>query len=140
MSQPNYQAALSAAIEAAREAGKLLRDAFYLPKGPVDIDHEVEGVLRARLTAAVGWNFLGEELGFQSGTDASHCWVVDPNDGTTEYRRGRRGNARARCATPDRNAAHQPTSGSLRAAAAGGPSARPKLSRVRETILRRGKR
>ena len=54
--------------------------------------------------------------------------------------RGCGGNARARRAAPDRNAAHQPASRSLRAAAAGRPSARPQLSRVRETLLRRRER
>jgi ADP-ribosylglycohydrolase/fructose-1,6-bisphosphatase/inositol monophosphatase family enzyme len=93
MTQPNYRHALELAVAAAKEAGDLLRDAFHRPGGPVEIDHEVEALLRARLTAACPWNYLGEELGFQAGTDASHCWVVDPNDGTAEYLRGRRGSA-----------------------------------------------
>ena len=41
---------------------------------------------------------------------------------------------------PDRNAAHQPSPRSLRAAAAGRSPARPQLSRVREAVLRRRKR
>jgi ADP-ribosylglycohydrolase/fructose-1,6-bisphosphatase/inositol monophosphatase family enzyme len=93
MSQANYQAALRAAIEAAREAGNLLRGAFHRLEGPIDIDHDVDALLRARLTASFPWNYLGEEIGFEAGDDPSHCWVVDPNDGTTEYRRGRRGSA-----------------------------------------------
>ncbi len=50
--------------------------------------------------------------------------------------RCRRVDARARRAAVDRHSAHQPASRSLRAAAAGGPSARPQLSLVRETLLR----
>jgi ADP-ribosylglycohydrolase/fructose-1,6-bisphosphatase/inositol monophosphatase family enzyme len=93
MNQRDYRHALDVAITAAREAGDMLREAFHRPGGPVDIDRDVEAIIRTRLTAACPWHYRGEELGFQPGSDPSHCWVVDPNDGTAKYLLGYRGSA-----------------------------------------------
>lgn len=91
---PNdYRPALEAAVTAAREGGAILRDEFYRPGGPRHIDAEVEAHLRHRLLAALPWSYRGEETGTAVGADPSHCWVVDPNDGTTQYEAGRRGSA-----------------------------------------------
>ncbi len=91
--------ALAVAIDAVREAGNLLRSDFHRPDGPrgsgdhAEADVEAERLIRGRLTAAVpGWGYLGEET--QPAAEASdYMWVVDPNDGTKSYLKGRRGSA-----------------------------------------------
>ena len=40
-----------------------------------------------------GWGFLGEETGAVAGTPGEPIWLVDPNDGTRDYLKGRRGSA-----------------------------------------------
>jgi ADP-ribosylglycohydrolase/fructose-1,6-bisphosphatase/inositol monophosphatase family enzyme len=97
---PTYERALRAAIDAAVEAGGLLRAEFHRPGGPrgsgdhAPIDDEAEQVIRARLLAAFPeWAWLGEETGSAGPADASHRWVVDPNDGTVSFLKRRRGTA-----------------------------------------------
>ncbi len=92
--------ALEAAIRAAREAGDLLRGDFHRPGGPrgavdkADADLEAEERIRGRLRDAFpGWSYLGEETGCASGHPGSPLWLVDPNDGTRDYLKGRRGSA-----------------------------------------------
>src|SRR6266536_175775 len=92
--------ALEAAIRAAREAGDLLRGDFHRPGGPrgavdkADADLEAEERIRGRLRDAFpGWSYLGEETGRASGHPGSPLWLVDPNDGTRDYLKGRRGSA-----------------------------------------------
>ncbi|HYK92283.1 MAG TPA: inositol monophosphatase family protein [Acidobacteriota bacterium] len=105
-----YERALAIAIEAAREAGDLLRADFHRPGGPrgsghhAEADEEAEGLIRSRLTQEMpDWGYLGEETGFAAGT-SEHMWAVDPNDGTKFYLRGYRGSsvsiAVLRAATP----------------------------------------
>lgn len=96
----NYAPALEAAIAAARAAGELLRAEFYRPGGPrkqnphhADIDDEAEALIRARLTAAFPFCYLGEETGAAEGNDRRHRWLVDPNDGTAAFLRGWRGSS-----------------------------------------------
>ena len=95
-----YRGALRAAIEAAREAGSLLRQDFLKPGGPsghdghAEADEPAERLIRQRLLAATPeWGYLGEESGRGAGTDAHHLWLVDPNDGTRSYLKGYRGSA-----------------------------------------------
>jgi len=38
-------------------------------------------------------DFLGEESGAAAGTYGGHLWLVDPQDGTSEFLKGRRGSA-----------------------------------------------
>jgi fructose-1,6-bisphosphatase/inositol monophosphatase family enzyme/ADP-ribosylglycohydrolase len=92
--------ALATAEAAAREAGRLLADDLHRPGGPrgagdkADADTEAERLIRDRLLAATpGWGFLGEETGRVAGAPSQPLWVVDPNDGTRDYLRGRRGSA-----------------------------------------------
>jgi ADP-ribosylglycohydrolase/fructose-1,6-bisphosphatase/inositol monophosphatase family enzyme len=93
-----YRQALDVALQAARDAGQLLRDEFHRPGGPrgagehADIDDAVEQHIRQKLLAAIPWDYLGEETGFAKG-DGSHLWLVDPNDGTAAYLQGWRGSA-----------------------------------------------
>ncbi|MEW6281807.1 MAG: inositol monophosphatase family protein, partial [Candidatus Eremiobacterota bacterium] len=88
--------ALSVAVEAALEAGRMLREEFHRgPRGSggtAPIDTEAEGCIRARLEAAFpSFGYRGEETGVRPGDDPARWWVVDPNDGTAAYLRGHRG-------------------------------------------------
>src|SRR6185295_9362007 len=92
--------ALEAATQAARAAGDLLRADFHRPGGPrgavdkADADHEAEELIRGRLRDAFpDWYYLGEETGRASGRPGAPLWLVDPNDGTRDYLKGRRGSA-----------------------------------------------
>src|SRR5258708_8872007 len=62
-------------------------------KGPANFvtaaDRRAEEILLAELTKArPGYGFLGEEGGRREGDDKSHCWIVDPLDGTTNFLHG----------------------------------------------------
>ena len=93
-------ALLNVMIAAARKAARSLRRDFgeieklqVSLKGPANFvsaaDHRAEEVLRAELARArPGYGFLGEEGGRQEGSDKSHCWIVDPLDGTTNFLHG----------------------------------------------------
>lgn len=93
---PSLTPALSAAIDAARAAGALLRAELLRPEGPrgpkgkCPADDEAEALIRDRLLAATpAWGFLGEETG-RTGV-GPFWWVVDPNDGTSAMQAGGRG-------------------------------------------------
>jgi myo-inositol-1(or 4)-monophosphatase len=85
---------------AARKAGRSLKRDFgevenlqVSLKGPANFvtaaDRRTEEILQAELTKArPGYSFLGEEGGRQQGDDKSHCWIVDPLDGTTNFLHG----------------------------------------------------
>jgi myo-inositol-1(or 4)-monophosphatase len=84
-------------IGAARKAARSLKRDFgeveHLQvslKGPANFvtaaDRRAEEILRAELAKArPGYGFLGEEGGRQEGADKTHCWIVDPLDGTTNF-------------------------------------------------------
>jgi myo-inositol-1(or 4)-monophosphatase len=62
-------------------------------KGPGDFvsaaDHKAETILREALQKArPGYGFVLEEAGSVAGTDTTHCWHVDPLDGTTNFLHG----------------------------------------------------
>jgi fructose-1,6-bisphosphatase/inositol monophosphatase family enzyme/ADP-ribosylglycohydrolase len=91
---------LDIAIRAARAAGDLLRADFHRPLGPrgegdkAPVDTEAEQRIRDILLGEGGeWGFLGEETGLISGRSGAPTWVVDPNDGTRDYIKGRRGSS-----------------------------------------------
>ena len=93
-----FARALDCAVEVARAAGELLRREFHREGGPrggglhAEIDLEVERLISARLREAFrGWYYVGEELGENGGDEGTPCWAVDPNDGTKNYLKGRRG-------------------------------------------------
>jgi ADP-ribosylglycohydrolase/fructose-1,6-bisphosphatase/inositol monophosphatase family enzyme len=98
---PEYAHALEVAIEAAREAGDILRAELHRPGGPrghgghCPADREAEDAIAARLIAAFPkWAFLGEEGGGRNFPPTDHLFVVDPNDGTRAFvARGERGTA-----------------------------------------------
>src|SRR5712671_2153751 len=93
-------ALLNVMIAAARKAGRSLKRDFgeveklqVSLKGPANFvssaDHRAEETLRAELARArPGYGFLGEEGGRQDGADKTHCWIVDPLDGTTNFLHG----------------------------------------------------
>ena len=91
---------LDLAVKAARAAGDLLRADFHLPLGPrgegdkAPVDTEAEQLIRdILLSADTDWGFLGEETGSVPGAPGAPIWVVDPNDGTRDYIKGRRGSS-----------------------------------------------
>lgn len=93
-------ATLNVMTAAARKAGRSLRHDYgeieHLQvsiKGPADFvsaaDRRAEEILHRELTKArPGYGFLGEEGGRREGADKSHCWIVDPLDGTTNFLHG----------------------------------------------------
>src|ERR1700688_4784640 len=93
-------ALLNVMTAAARKAGRSLKRDFgevenlqVSLKGPANFvtaaDRRTEEILQAELTKArPGYCFLGEEGGRQDGDDKSHCWIVDPLDGTTNFLHG----------------------------------------------------
>ena len=92
--------ALHVAVEAAREAGALIRADFHRPGGPrgagdhADVDAEAELLIRGRLRHVYpAWAYLGEETGRDGPADAPARWLVDPNDGTRQFLRGYRGSS-----------------------------------------------
>ncbi len=91
---------LDIAIKAARAAGDLLRADFHRPAGPrgehdkAPADTEAEQLIRGILLGGnTEWGFLGEETGRVPGASGAPIWVVDPNDGTRDYIKGRRGSS-----------------------------------------------
>jgi len=90
--------ALDEATAAARKAGGLLRADLHRaggPRGHVDkaeADTEAERLVRGWLLGAFpGWGFVGEETGQVPPRAGAPVWLVDPNDGTRDYLKGRRG-------------------------------------------------
>ena len=89
--------ALDIALEAARNAGALVRARFYTdkevsykgPSNPVtDVDIATEALLRESFALEFpNIGFLGEESGGDS-SDVGLRWVVDPVDGTRNYALG----------------------------------------------------
>ncbi|MCA0424555.1 MAG: inositol monophosphatase [Proteobacteria bacterium] len=82
------------------KAGRSLRNDFgRLPsmqiarKGPGDFvsqaDRKAEEILYAELEKArPGYSFRMEESGSREGVDKTHCWHIDPLDGTTNFLHG----------------------------------------------------
>ncbi len=82
---------------AARKAGRILARDFgevenlqVSKKGPSNFvsaaDHRAEQILFDELSKArPGYSFLMEERGLIAGADKTHCWIIDPLDGTTNF-------------------------------------------------------
>jgi myo-inositol-1(or 4)-monophosphatase len=93
-------ALLNVMIKAAQKASRALKRDFgeieqlqVSVKGPANFvsaaDRRAEETLRQELERArPGYSFLGEEGGLQEGSDRTHCWVVDPLDGTLNFLHG----------------------------------------------------
>jgi len=93
-------ALMNVMVAAARKAGRSLARDFgeveqlqVSLKGPANFvsaaDHRAEEILFAELTRArPGYGLLMEERGEIKGADATHRWIVDPLDGTTNFLHG----------------------------------------------------
>lgn len=93
-------ALLNVMIKAAQKASRAIKRDFgeiehlqVSVKGPADFvtaaDRRAEEILREELERArPGYSFLGEEGGRHEGTDKTHCWIVDPLDGTLNFMHG----------------------------------------------------
>jgi myo-inositol-1(or 4)-monophosphatase len=97
---PYLSPALNVMTSAARKAGrKLIRDFGEVEnlqismKGPADFvtvaDQRTERILIEELQKArPGYPILTEESGLVEGPDKSHRFIIDPLDGTTNFRHG----------------------------------------------------
>jgi ADP-ribosyl-[dinitrogen reductase] hydrolase len=134
-----FQQALDVAASAAVDAGALLRAEFHRPGGPrgsgghAAVDDEAEQLIRERLLGAFpSWGYVGEETGRGGASDAETLWVVDPNDGTSDFLKSRRGSAVSIAALRDGRPvlgvvyafAHPDDAGDLIAWVEGGPITR----------------
>jgi len=93
-------ALMNVMVAAARKAGRSLARDFgeveqlqVSLKGPANFvtaaDHRAEEILFTELSRArPGYSFLMEERGEIKGADATHRWIVDPLDGTTNFLHG----------------------------------------------------
>lgn len=85
-------------IEAVERTGVLLALECVRPGGrrgsgdKAEIDVEIEILLRAELLAILDCDWWGEETGHVL-TGYPFCWVVDPNDGTSDFLKGLQGSA-----------------------------------------------
>ncbi len=90
----------SVAIEAARDAGRILRENYgkvqqVKYKGEVDIVTEVDEASERLITERIqqyfpGHHILGEEGGTSRSpeSESRYRWIIDPVDGTTNYAHG----------------------------------------------------
>lgn len=85
-------------ITAVERTGILLAQEYFRPDGrrgsgsKADVDAEIEQVLRSELLNILPCDFWGEETGHVL-SGHRFCWVVDPNDGTSDFLRGLKGSA-----------------------------------------------
>lgn len=92
------QQILRQVIEVVERAGVLLAHECVRPGGrrgsgdKAEIDIEIEVLLRAELLALLDCDWWGEETGHVL-SGYPFCWVVDPNDGTSDFLRGLKGSA-----------------------------------------------
>jgi len=92
------QELLKLVTEKVLSAGKILSAEWDLPGRPrgygdkAEVDLEIEVVLRKGLLDLMPCDFWGEETGI-SLSGHEYCWVVDPNDGTSDFLQGRKGSA-----------------------------------------------
>ncbi|MCR4783338.1 MAG: inositol monophosphatase [bacterium] len=97
-SNQDYQKFLDVAIEAAQEAGKVIREGFGQKhhidkKGRIDVVTEVDKKSEEIIFSFIRKHFpehsiLGEEEGQVTGQSNRSRWIVDPIDGTTNFAAG----------------------------------------------------
>jgi len=94
----NLTALLAQTIEVVTRAGQLLAVEWARADGPrgkgdkAEVDIEIEYLLRQQLLNLLNCDFWGEETG-NCLTGDPWCWVVDPNDGTSDFLNGIKGSA-----------------------------------------------
>ena len=94
----NKQEILHTAVHIARQAGDLLREAYYSSPTSTEIDHKSSGIdlvtqydrraeelIVTALRAAFPDHGLVGEEGGGTATDAPYVWYIDPIDGTTNF-------------------------------------------------------
>lgn len=98
MNSPDLIELLTQVTEVVKRAGIFLLEEWNRPNGPrgqdqkAMIDLEIESNLRPTLLSLFSCDFWGEETGYILTGDA-WCWVVDPNDGTSDFLKGLKGSA-----------------------------------------------
>lgn len=96
--KPNLAALLTQTLEIVISAGQLLITEWERVDGPrgqgdkAAVDVEIERSLRKQLLDRFPCDFWGEETG-HCLTGNPWCWVVDPNDGTSDFLKGLKGSA-----------------------------------------------
>lgn len=96
--EPDLPKLLAATVTAVKLAGALLEAEWTRDGGPrgcggsAQVDVEIEELLRETLLDLFQTDFWGEETGHVL-TGKPYCWVVDPNDGTSDFLRGLKGSA-----------------------------------------------
>lgn len=95
---PDLPVLLDKAVENVLRAGLLIVHEWQRPNGPrgqgdkANVDVEIELQLRHELLGLFSCDFWGEETGYRL-TGHPWCWVIDPNDGTSDFLKGRKGSA-----------------------------------------------
>ncbi|SDJ28026.1 inositol monophosphatase family protein [Pseudomonas abietaniphila] len=98
MATLEFQQTLPAVIEVVQRTGVLISSESARPGGPrgsgdkADVDIVIEVLLRKELLEIVSADWWGEETP-HSLTGKALCWVVDPNDGTSDFLSGLKGSA-----------------------------------------------
>ncbi|MRK21895.1 inositol monophosphatase family protein [Pseudomonas sp. JG-B] len=98
MLQPDLKTLLDLVVDQVLQAGRLLSAEWGRVQGPrghgdkAPVDVEIEQQLRGALLHLLPCDFWGEETGHVL-TGNSWCWVIDPNDGTSDFLKGRKGSA-----------------------------------------------
>lgn len=98
MTNPRLQQLLPQVIKLVERAGVLLSQECVRQDGrrgkgdKAEIDVEIEVFLRAELLRVLNCDWWGEETGHVLSGNA-FCWVVDPNDGTSDFLKGLKGSA-----------------------------------------------
>jgi hypothetical protein len=96
MATPNLSTLLAQVTEIVERAGALLYEECNRPDGlrgqgdKAVIDVEIKDFLRPELLSLLNCDFWGEETGHVLIGHA-WCWVVDPNDGTSDFLKGLKG-------------------------------------------------
>lgn len=98
MASPNLSDTLTQVIDIVERAGLLLVEEWNRPDRPrgqgdkAAVDVEIEDFLKPQLLGLLNCDFWGEETGHVL-TGHAWCWVVDPNDGTSDFLNGLKGSA-----------------------------------------------
>lgn len=98
MENLSLQKILPLVVNVVEQAGAILAQEYARPGGPrgsgdkAEIDEEIEVFLRAELLKIMPCDWWGEETG-HALSGHKYCWVVDPNDGTSDFLKGLKGSA-----------------------------------------------
>lgn len=98
MASQNLSNLLTHVTQIVQRTGVLLSNEWNRADGPRGqgdkalVDIEIEDILRPELLKLLGCDFWGEETGHLL-TGHAWCWVVDPNDGTSDFLKRLKGSA-----------------------------------------------